>query len=120
MNWDYLFWLGGFFVVGGLLGKCYKWWKKLKKPRGIPGAFPELLKPGLQKDFEAAYQAGQITAGFDFGSAPDQGGFMCGDCSLISADMNEIIDHQCPSPPPLPVNVEPDFCPECGRKYEDE
>ena len=89
---------------------------RIRKPRRtmVPGVYPKLFESGLQKEFEAAYSIGFIS------SKPDQGAFMCGNCSLISSDMNEIIDHECPGPPPKPEHDEPDYCPECGREYEDE
>ena len=89
---------------------------KLREPRKtfVPGNYPELFKPGLRKEFEAAYSVGFIN------SKPDQGAFLCGNCSLVSSDMNEILDHECPGPQALPQPSLPDFCPECGRAYEDD
>ena len=86
----------------------------------VPGAFTKLFKPGLQKEFESAYQAKQIIVGFDPAAQPNRSGFMCGNCSLMSTDINEIIDHKCPGPSPKPEYDEPNFCPECGRDYEEE
>ena len=82
----------------------------------VPSAFPELFKPDLQEGFKMAYDEATIKVGPDLG----QGSFMCGNCSLVSSDLSEILDHDCPGPPPRPVNDEPDFCPECGRAYEDD
>ena len=84
----------------------------------VPGAFKELFKPGLKKEFELAYEAKQMIVGFDPTGHPVQSDFMCGNCSLMSSDMNEIIDHDCPGPPPKPEHNESDYCPECGRDYK--
>lgn len=47
-------------------------------------------------------------------------GYMCGTCFLSSANVKEIVEHECPGPPPRPADDDHDSCPECGREYEEE
>ena len=71
--------------------------------------------PVLSHEGVAIPRASQVTVGIDLAIGPDHTVVMCGVCYLTSASVKEIVDHDCPGPPPKPAEPEEDVCSECGR-----